>query len=583
MTIAAVISRQGGGLKYGLKCSRVDSVIRSRLSCLSFVSNNSLVSFYSTSSASTSGFTSTSPSTSVIASSNTATTSALFSASSRSTRSYRARNIANSRNFTTTTSPKMPLTLDKLNAHVVDAKYAVRGRLALRAEELRNQLKTNPKSLPFTEVINANIGNPQQLDQQPLTFFRQVLALVQYPQLIKHESCAKLFPRDVIERAMVLLKEIGSVGSYSHSKGVPYIRKSIAESIERRDGFPADPESIYLTTGASAGVERLLHILSHSENSAFLIPIPQYPLYSATLTLVNSNAVQYYLDESKDWGTDANKMRDIIEEAKREGLDLKAMVVINPGNPTGSVLTEQNIEEIIDIAAKDHIVIIADEVYQTNVYKGEFISFKKVLRKMQQKDPQKYNHVELASLHSTSKGMVGECGQRGGYMELVGFHPDVEETIYKLASISLCPPVTGQVLTELMVNPPRAGDPSYEEYSQEFNSIYNTLKDRSTALYEAFKQMEGVTCNPPEGAMYLFPRITIPDKAIEAANKAGYSMADEYYCTLLLEKTGICVIPGSGFGQEPGTWHFRTTFLAPGTEYANRFVQFHKWFMDEYR
>jgi alanine transaminase len=478
---------------------------------------------------------------------------------------------------------KMPLTVDKLNSRVVEAKYAVRGRLALRAEELREQLRKDPKLLPFNEVINANIGNPQQLDQKPITFIRQVLALVQYPQLLKNEFSQKIFQRDAIERASLLLDEIGSVGSYSHSKGVPYIRKSIADFIQRRDGFAADPESIYLTTGASAGVTQLLHILAHGERPAFLIPIPQYPLYSATLTLVDSSAVQYYLDEKNDWGTDAVKLEQIIQNAKREALELKAMVVINPGNPTGSVLSEKNIEDIIHIAARDHIVIIADEVYQTNVFKGEFHSFKKVLRKMQARDPVTYAQVELVSLHSTSKGMIGECGQRGGYMELVGFNADVQETVYKLASISLCPPVTGQVLTELMVNPPKPGDASYEEYTQEYNHIFNTLKERAGTLYNAFNQMEGVTCNEPEGAMYLFPRITLSPKAIEAALAAGYAMPDEFYCMELLEQTGICVIPGSGFGQEEGTWHFRTTFLAPGGDYAQRFVSFHKKFMDTYR
>lgn len=486
--------------------------------------------------------------------------------------------------FSTSHNLNMPrLTVDKLNENVVNAKYAVRGRLALRAEELRDQLKENPGSLPFKQVVNANIGNPQQLDQSPITFYRQVLALVQYPALLKNPDAELLFKKDAIERAQELINEIGSVGAYSHSKGIPLIRKSIAKFIEQRDGFPADPERIYLCAGASNGVTQLLNSLSTGPSSGFLIPIPQYPLYSATLTLVNSTAVQYHLDEKNGWATNVEEVRDIVDAAKEQGIDLKSIVVINPGNPTGAVLTEQNIRDIIEVSADDHLVIIADEVYQANVFTGEFISFKKVLRQLQQENPGgKYDNVHLASIHSTSKGMIGECGQRGGYMELTGFDPEVEDHIYKLASISLCPVVTGQVLTELMVHPPAAGGDSYETFISEYNGIFNTLKHRATVLYEAMKTMEGVSVQEPQGSMYLFPSITLPPKAIKAAEELG-EVADEFYCLQLLEETGICVIPGSGFGQVEGTWHFRTTFLAPGDEYATDLANFHKRFMDKYR
>lgn len=82
--------------------------------------------------------------------------------------------------------------------------------------------------------------------------------------------------------------------------------------------------------------------------------------------------------------------------------------------------------------------------------------------------------------------------------------------------------------------------------------------------------------------MYLFPTITLSKKAIEKAESEG-KKADEYYCMQLLEKTGVCVVPGSGFGQKEGTFHLRTTFLAPGTDWTKRIVDFHKQFMDEFR
>jgi alanine transaminase len=164
----------------------------------------------------------------------------------------------------------------------------------------------------------------------------------------------------------------------------------------------------------------------------------------------------------------------------------------------------------------------------------------------------------------------------------VGLDPRVQAEIYKFVSITLCAPVIGQCLVELMVNPPKPGEPSYELYKQEYDSIYESLRERAAALYEAFKQMEGVECAEPQGSMYLFPTVTIPPKAIEAAKAADRS-PDEFYCLRLLEATGVCLVPGSGFGQKEGSHHFRTTFLAPGTEWVGRIIEFHKEFMDKYR
>lgn len=133
-----------------------------------------------------------------------------------------------------------------------------------------------------------------------------------------------------------------------------------------------------------------------------------------------------------------------------------------------------------------------------------------------------------------------------------------------------------------MVEPPVEGDPSYETYHTEERGIFAGLQKRATALYEAFREMEGVHCQSPAGSMYLFPTITLPTKAIEKAKQEGRK-PDEYYCLRLLDATGVCVVAGSGFGQKEGTLHFRTTFLAPGTEWVGRITKFHQEFMDEFR
>ncbi|KAF2173029.1 hypothetical protein M409DRAFT_16979 [Zasmidium cellare ATCC 36951] len=486
-------------------------------------------------------------------------------------------------------SSNRSLNINNINPHVKEAKYAVRGELAIKSEQYRAQLaKGEGKDLPFDSVISANIGNPQQLDQKPITFFRQVASLVENPQLLEKEEVLKNglgYKSDVIERAKKLLKDVKSVGAYSQSQGAPGIRQSVADFIERRDGYSADPQNIYLCGGASAGVNALMSVLCASPQTGVLVPIPQYPLYTATLSLLNAQMVPYYLKEESQWSTDVGGMRTALKEAQKKGIDVRAVVVINPGNPTGASLAADHISSVLELAAEEKLVVLADEVYQTNVFEGKFQSFKKSLRELQSSEKNKggkFDYIELASLHSISKGMVGECGHRGGYYEMVGFDPEVVAQIYKFVSIMLCPPVVGQCLVETMVNPPVEGDPSYPLYREEYDTIFQNLKQRAFALYNAFKEMEGVECQPPQGSMYLYPTINLPQKAIEAAKKEGKN-PDDFYCLSLLDATGICIVPGSGFGQKEGTLHFRTTFLAPGTDWVSRITEFHRKFLDEYR
>ena len=129
------------------------------------------------------------------------------------------------------------LTVDTINPRVVAAEYAVRGELAVRSEQYKAAHAKGDTSLPFTQVINANIGNPQQLDQKPITFFRQVLSLLENPQLLEKEDVLINefgYESDVVARAKTLLDHVGSVGAYSASSGVPAIKESIAKFLESK-------------------------------------------------------------------------------------------------------------------------------------------------------------------------------------------------------------------------------------------------------------------------------------------------------------------------------------------------------------
>jgi len=138
------------------------------------------------------------------------------------------------------------LNLRNINQHVVKAEYAVRGELAVKSEQYRAQLRKGDTSFPFSDVISANIGNPQQLDQKPITFFRQVLSLLENPNLLDHQDVllnSLGYKPDVLERAKQLLKHVGSVGAYSASAGVPAIKESIAKFLESMNS-PADGSAL---------------------------------------------------------------------------------------------------------------------------------------------------------------------------------------------------------------------------------------------------------------------------------------------------------------------------------------------------
>ena len=169
-------------------------------------------------------------------------------------------------------------------------------------------------------------------------------------------------------------------------------------------------------------------------------------------------------------------------------------------------------------------------------------------------------------------------------MELLGIPCDVKAEILKLASISLCPSTIGQISVGLTARPPKPGEESYELYVTEKTQILRSLQRRADSLSAALNKINGITCNPIDGAMYAFPNITLPSKLVSAAEAEGVA-PDAFYCMELLERTGIVVVPGSGFGQRDGTYHFRTTILPPEDKMKKvgaAFAKFHTEFTAEY-
>lgn len=190
---------------------------------------------------------------------------------------------------------------------------------------------------------------------------------------------------------------------------------------------------------------------------------------------------------------------------------------------------------------------------------------------------------------AASKGIIGECGERGGYMEFVGFDADTRAQFTKIAATSLSSGTIGQIFVGLMVTPPPKGAPSHKKFSKEVDAIFGGLQRRAIAATRRLNQIPGVWSAEIEGAMYVarpspvlhhprrqccvleslcvrlggmrryaFPSIYLPEKFITHAGDER-SAPDELWCLKLLEATGIVTVAGSGFGQKPGTWHFRMT------------------------
>ncbi|PRW60642.1 alanine aminotransferase 2 [Chlorella sorokiniana] len=476
------------------------------------------------------------------------------------------------------------LSVDTLNPNLLKAEYAVRGAIAIKSAQYSQQLAEGGSGLPFDKIYQCNIGNPQILGQKPITFFRQVLSLCEYPALLEHPAAADIYPPDAIARAREYLATIpGGVGAYSESKGAVVLRQHVAKGIEERDGHPCSIEDLWLTDGASPAVHFMMKALLRDERDCILCPIPQYPLYSATIALYGGTLLPYYLEEEAGWQAQQAALQAQVDAARSQGKQVRALVVINPGNPTGQVLDRENQEALVRFCKQEGLVLMADEVYQTNIYAPgkQWLSFKKVLMEM---GPEYATSVPLVSMNSISKGFYGECGRRGGYMECFNFPAEVKEQLYKLASICLCPNLSGQICMALVMNPPKPGEPSYEQFAREREEIIDSLKRRAELVVKTFRGLEGVTCNPVEGAMYAFPRLTMPAGAVEAA-AAQRKEPDFVYCMELLDQTGIVTVPGSGFGQAHGTFHVRTTILPPEADMAvvsHKFAEFHAGFMQRY-
>lgn len=382
------------------------------------------------------------------------------------------------------------LTVDNINQNMKNCKYDVRGEIYHAAVKRTQAGK---------EVIYTNVGNPHALGQQPITFGRQVMSLLMAPFLMDHPNVSSMFPSDALERAKLYLSHMkGGLGAYTDSKGNPYIRQEIANFITEQCGSPSNPDNIFISNGASEVARMLLFAVIRGNNDGVMVPIPQYPLYSASIALYGGQLVPYYLDEDDDWSLNISELKRSLSEARSKGICVRGLVFINPGNPTGQCLNQETLEDLCQFCYDNRLILMADEVYQENIYDPTkpFISARTALANMN--EPIR-SSLEIASFHTVSKGAYGECGMRGGYMELHNFDPLVIDELYKIAAINLCSNMPGQVALGLMVNPPKPGDTSYPLYRREKQGLIASLQRRARLITDAFNSLEDVECKDTNG------------------------------------------------------------------------------------
>ena len=197
---------------------------------------------------------------------------------------------------------KKTLSSLSLNPCLLNAEYAVRGHVPQKAAMLKADLLKNPGKYPFDSLLECHLGNPMALGQKYLSFGRQVMDLVLNPHRANPQKSS--YHPDVVKRAQSYLKQTGrSIGAFGYPNGMPWARESAARFVERRDGVSprVSPDEVLLANGAACAISAIMSILIDGPRAGIMIPIPQYPLYSATIDLLQGQQVGYYLTEDAGW------------------------------------------------------------------------------------------------------------------------------------------------------------------------------------------------------------------------------------------------------------------------------------------
>lgn len=332
---------------------------------------------------------------------------------------------------------------------------------------------------------------------------------------------------DVIMRDMIAA--LPTAQGYSTSKGIISARRAIVSRYEVIPGFPQfDVEDVYLGNGVSELITMTMQALLN-DGDEVLIPSPDYPLWTASTSLSGGRPVHYLCDEENDWMPSIEDIKAKVTERT------KAIVVINPNNPTGAVYSREILQQIVDVAREHSLLILADEIYDKILYDDA-------------------KHINIASLCPdllciTYNGLSKAyrvAGYRSGWMVVTGPKGHAKgfiEGINVLAGTRLCPNVPAQHAIQVAISGRQSID--------DLVLPGGRLLEQRNAAYEALNEIPGVCCVKPMGALYAFPRL---DPNVHEIHD------DEQFMFDLLRSEKIHLVQGTGFNW-PTPDHFRVVTL----------------------
>jgi alanine-synthesizing transaminase len=342
-----------------------------------------------------------------------------------------------------------------------------------------------------------NIGDPQVFGFRPPTYLVEA-----------------------IQRALA-----DSFTGYAHSAGLPEARETIANYATNL-GAPTTTDEVIVTSGASEAADLVLTALVNAGEEV-LLPAPGYPLYPAILNKLGVEPRYYHLREDQSWQPSIEEIRSLVTKRTR------ALVLINPNNPTGAIIPDSVVAGLLELAAEHNLLVIADEVYRELCFTTPPTSASALAHAMR---------VPIVTLESLSKTHIVP-GWRVGWMRFTCGRgmPDLKSAIMRLASGRLCAPTPTQYAIKPALTGPR-------ESVEGFLTEIKLRRDRALGHIGA---IEGLSCIAPQAAFYMM---------IKVDDLNGRT--DEQFVLDLLQETGVLMVHGSGFGREASEGYFRLVYLA---------------------
>lgn len=330
-----------------------------------------------------------------------------------------------------------------------------------------------------------------------------------------------------IRKALVEAVQAGQ-NFYSPSEGVPELREAITEKEKRVNGIDIQAENVLVTSGVSEGIQMVIAAIIE-RGDEILVPGPVYPPYVSYSNAYDGKPITYETMEKKNWQPDVDDLRRKISEKTR------AIVIINPNNPTGALYRRKVLKEIVDIAGEHNLLILSDEIYDQISYGEDHVSTARLAK-----------DLPVLGLNGFSKVYL-MTGWRLGYIYLYDQENELtklKETIQKEERIRICANTPVQM----------AGIAALRGPQDHIKDMVQKLKLRRDYTWKRVNEIEGLSCAKPEGAFYVFPKIH---------GVGSRWKTDMEFTVELIEETGVLMVHGSGFDSNYGKGHIRGVFLPP--------------------